>query len=53
MYIYLEDAKKHLNINKDFLDDDMYIASLIQVAEEIVEKDIDTRLADLEDEEVL
>jgi uncharacterized phage protein (predicted DNA packaging) len=51
MYIYLEDCKKHLNVDKDFLDDDMYIASLIEVAEKVVEKDIDTRLADLEDED--
>lgn len=51
MYIYLEDAKKHLNIDQDFLDDDMYIASLIQVAEEIVQQDIDTRLVDLEDDD--
>lgn len=51
MYIYLEDCKKHLNIDQEFQDDDMYIASLIQVAEDVVEKDIDTRLADLEDED--
>ena len=51
MYIYLEDAKKHLNVDKDFQDDDMYIASLIEVAEKVVERDIDTRLGDLEDED--
>lgn len=51
MYIYLADAKKHLNIDEDFKDDDMYIASLVQVAEEIVAKDIDTKLSDLENED--
>lgn len=51
MYIYLEDAKHHLNVDQDFQDDDIYIASLIQVAEAIVEKDIDTKLSDLEDED--
>ena len=51
MYIYLEDAKHHLNIDQDFQDDDMYIASLIEVAERVVEKDIDTKLSDLEDED--
>lgn len=51
MYLYIKDIKKHLNIEQDFKDDDMYITSLAQVAEEIVQADIDTDLSDLEDSE--
>lgn len=51
MYIYIDDVKHHLNIDKDFQDDDNYIMSLTEVAERVVEKDIDTRLSDLEDED--
>ena len=36
MYILLDDAKRHLNVDKDFRDDDKYIASLIDVAEKVV-----------------
>lgn len=36
MYIDLEIVKKHLNIEPDFLDDDEYILSLIEVAEQAV-----------------
>lgn len=49
MYILLDDAKKHLNINEEFHDDDLYISSLIETAEKIVERNIDTNLKDLED----
>lgn len=44
MYITLEEAKKHLNIDTDFTDDDNYILQLIQVAEIVVEKHIDCEL---------
>lgn len=49
MYIQLYQAKKHLNLNEDFRDDDEYIMSLVEVAEKVVERHIDTRLSKLED----
>lgn len=36
MYIDLDTAKKHLNIEPDFLDDDEYILGLISMAEQAV-----------------
>lgn len=36
MYITLELAKKHLNLEQDYLDDDEYILGLIGVAEDAV-----------------
>lgn len=33
MYITLDEAKKHLNVESDFTEDDSYITSLIEVAE--------------------
>lgn len=47
-YIKLEELKKHLNIDEWFTDDDNYIMSLYKVAENLVEKDIDQPLSDLE-----
>lgn len=38
MYVTLEQAKKHLNIDADFIEDDGYISMLISVAEEATEK---------------
>lgn len=49
MYIRLYQIKKHLNIDEQFKDDDEYIMSLVEVAEKVVEKDIDTSLETLED----
>lgn len=49
MYITVNFAKKHLNVDRDFTDDDLYIASLIEVAEAAVEKHLDSPLSDLED----
>lgn len=43
MYITLDRAKKHLNLDKDFHDDDEYILSLIVIAEDAVRKRIDVR----------
>lgn len=40
-YITVEQAKKHLNIDADFHDDDNYIQQLINVAEIAVERHID------------
>lgn len=49
MYIQLYEIKKHLNIDKDFHDDDEYLMSLEEVAEKVVETNIDTKLSKLED----
>ena len=49
MYITLEEAKKHLNIDTVFTDDDSYIETLINVAENVVQKHIDVELSDLGD----
>lgn len=49
MYIQLYEIKKHLNINEDFHDDDEYLVSLEEVAEKVVETNIDTKLVKLED----
>lgn len=49
MYITVNFAKKHLNIDRDFTDDDLYIAALIEVAEAAVEKHLDSPLTSLED----
>lgn len=49
MYISLQDAKKHLNIDSTFTDDDQYILDLITVAEDCVSKHLDIVLNNLED----
>ena len=36
MYVTLDIAKKHLNIEQDFHDDDMYLMGLIDAAEQAV-----------------
>lgn len=46
MYITLEQAKKHLNIENDFHDDDEYILGLISVAENAVEVHCNRSLAE-------
>ncbi len=38
MYISITDAKKHLNIDDDFTEDDEYIVSLIAASEDAVAK---------------
>lgn len=47
MFVSLEKCKKHLNIDSDFVEDDNYIMSLSEVAEEIVQRHIGYRLADI------
>ena len=49
MYILLEQAKAHLNIEKDFNEDNEYIIHLIQVAEDAISKRIDKKLSDCVD----
>lgn len=38
MFVTLQIAKKHLNIDDSFKDDDNYILSLIKVSEDAVSK---------------
>lgn len=47
MYITVNEAKKHLNIDASFTDDDNYISGLILVAEDAVSKHLDIALEDL------
>jgi uncharacterized phage protein (predicted DNA packaging) len=49
MYVQLYEIKKHLNIDADFHDDGEYLMSLEEVAEKVVETNIDTKLSNLED----
>lgn len=51
MYIQLYQVKKHLNIDEDFHEDDEYLMQLAEVAEKVVERNIDTSLKLLEDGE--
>lgn len=39
-YVELQLAKKHLNVEESFTEDDEYIKGLIEAAEAVVEKDI-------------
>ena len=48
MYVELETAKKHLNLDESFTDDDSYITLLMQVAEDAVSKHIDKPLVEIE-----
>lgn len=48
-YVTLSEAKKHLNIEPDFLDDDDYIMLCVDSAEEVVEQDVCVPLGDIED----
>lgn len=47
MYITLSEAKKHLQIDSSFTDDDAYITALIEVAEDSVAQHLDIALSDL------
>ena len=49
MYITLEQAKKHLLIDNEFKDDDLYILDLITVAEDSIAKHLDIALDELEE----
>lgn len=50
MYVTLQQAKQHLLVDNSFTDDDLYILSLIQVAEDSVEHHLDIALSNLEGE---
>jgi uncharacterized phage protein (predicted DNA packaging) len=49
MYISIEDIKQHLNVDLAFQDDDKYLGQLIEVAQQVVERNIDRPLSDFED----
>lgn len=49
-YITLELAKKHLNVEESYTDDDSYIKLLIGASENAVSKDICENLKDIESE---
>lgn len=49
MFVTLNLAKKHLNIDDDFKDDDNYILSLIKVSEDAVAKNLNIALDELMD----
>lgn len=51
-YLELSRIKEHLNIDKDFTDDDLYLESLGDVSEQIVEQHIDRKLDDFDDSNV-
>jgi uncharacterized phage protein (predicted DNA packaging) len=40
MYITLEEVKKHINVDNDYHEDDIYITSLIEVCEDAVQRHI-------------
>lgn len=45
MFVTLNHAKKHLNVDAEYKDDDDYIISLLFAAETAVEKHIDNKLS--------
>ena len=47
MYVTLQQAKRHLNIDDSFKDDDNYILGLINVAEDAVAKNENIALKDM------
>ena len=44
MYITIDEAKKHLNVDDSYKDDDTYIGDLIKVAEDSVAQHLDIAL---------
>ncbi len=46
-YVSLEEARRHLNIEADFTDDDNYINSLIDVSETKIAKELCVKIEDL------
>ena len=47
MYVALDKIKTHLNIDKDFVEDDNYLMSLSEVAECVVERHIGYKFSKL------
>lgn len=50
-YLTLEEIKKHLNLDSEFIDDDAYLTALASASEDVVSKYIDYPLTQLEDSE--
>ena len=48
MIVTLSEAKKHLNIESTFLEDDEYVTSLILLSENLIEKDIRKTIASIQ-----
>ena len=46
-YLTVDDIKKHLNIDAEFLDDDQYLRSLGDVAEQIIAQHLEDKLDDI------
>lgn len=49
-YISLDQAKKHLNLEDTFVEDDEYILGLIATSEDAVERHVNTKLDTLAEE---
>lgn len=49
-YVELQLAKKHLNVEESFTEDDKYIIGLIEASETVVEKDVCEKLDTLTQE---
>ena len=47
-YLNLAQIKKHLNIDAEFTDDDLYLESLCDVAEQMVSRHLENDLSNLE-----
>lgn len=47
IYISLGEAKKHLNVEEDYTEDDKYIESLVDVAEAKVAKELCVKVEEL------
>jgi hypothetical protein len=47
MYISISEVKQHLNIDEQYTTDDIYIESLISVAKEVVEHEINNSIDSL------
>lgn len=51
-YLELSRIKEHLNIDKDFTDDDLYLESLGDVAEQMVERHLECNLDEFDNSNV-
>lgn len=49
MFVELDRIKKHLNIDEYYKEDDSYLISLYEVAQEVVEKHTDSNLKNIAD----
>lgn len=47
MYVTLDEAKRHLNVEQEYTEDDTYITSLIDIAEAKVAKELCVKVEEL------